>query len=441
MHSLINVLKPRRYRFWYLTAPLTICALSLAERSGAAEGAPAKVPAGWTAEIAHDLSIRVSLYTEPGDEDAASKFGEVVFEFPDELVDLEKTTEALLDGFDMEVTQSLPIEPRLSVYQKAFMAHESGDSQVYRIDVLALREPGRQRVLLMAALPDKHAALGGRNALIETFTDAKSIEALTAAAAERHGLLYGLPDEHVVTTSSGGVALTLADFRVVVDTVEYMSGRTLSPDHIQTLFDAAEAEWEDDPDLAGIAAVRDFLLKAEAADPAKRRDAAVSLYVEALKNARQTGEASQALDLVKALNPVLAEENGVILTERAVEARLRSVKAVMQIQGAKVDQIDNSIPRVRREIIESFSDLPDDRRSALQFAESRWLKLLGSMINRAPEDRRHSLAEAAKFALGDTSPSNVAHHLEQRAVNTNNYNDWIEAMIYADIVVPSFHFN
>jgi hypothetical protein len=101
------------------------------------------------------------------------------------------------------------------------------------------------------------------------------------------------------------------------------------------------------------------------------------------------------------------------LTERALEARLRSAKLVMELEGQSASAIDAAVPDLRQGIISSFQRSSEVERKALQAAESRWLRLLASMHGLDVEERRETLAQVRSQAGEDRSTLGIAHALEQ----------------------------
>lgn len=350
---------------------------------------------------------------EPVDEDVASFFGEFIFELPDGLVDLKAITDEFLNSFNLDIRESLPIEVKPGIYQRSYLASEHGKAHVHRLDVIAFREGPRQRILLMAALPDKHEAMGGRNSLLQVFSDGASFDALVRDVAERGALLEETPDTHVVATSSGGVALTQADFRLEIAFAEFLAGRKMSGDDIRWLLSTIDDEREKSPNLEDYDQVRTVLEQARQAAPQKRLQMAIALYANVIKTLRESGNESKVMDLVDKLNPVLAESNGDIQTERALEARLRSARTVMLLQGSSADEIDSALPRLRQDIVSSFDQVSDAERKALQAAEARWWNLQLSMNASTPEQRLAKLNQAAERAGTNLSIATTAHALEE----------------------------
>ena len=377
------------------------------------------VPEGWKQETVDQLGTHVTLLTEPGDEDTASMFGHVVFEFPDALVDLKQITDGFLNSMNLDIRESLPVEQKPEIYRTSYLASEEGKESVYRLDAITFREAARQRMLLMAALPEKYEQLGGVDALLKTFGNGKSIDAITSAAVDRRTLLQETPDKHVWATSSSGLVLTHRDFKTVVEVIEFMAGRTMSGADIRWLLNVVDEEWERDPNLEVFDKMRDFLEQARHAHPAKRLESATALYSASLEQARETGESKQVMALVGRLNPVLAEKNGDILTERALEARLRSARTVIQLQGKSAQQIHDAIPRLRVDIVASFRQSPAPARKAMQAAESRWLRLLASMSSSTQSERLAKLINAEESAGSHASTLSLAHTLEEQAAQSS----------------------
>lgn len=140
---------------------------------------------------------------------------------------------------------------------------------------------------------------------------------------------------------------------------------------------------------------------------------AIALYANVIKTLRESGNESKVMDLVDKLNPVLAESNGDILTERALEARLRSARTVMLLHGSSADEIDSALPRLRQDIVSSFDQVSDAERKALQAAEARWWNLQLNMNASTPEQRLAKLNQAAERAGTNLSIATTAHALEE----------------------------
>ena len=426
----------------FLTVFWGALSLTACGKTSGAEGTAAEAPKGWKTETVYELGNRVTMITEPGDEDTATELAESVFEFPAGLIELQKMTDGFIANLGIEIHETIPVQQLEGAYQRSFMASEKGKDVVARVDVIALEEPTRQRILIMGALPEKYDRIGGREALLAQFAGGKSLEALTRDLTERRDLLDGTPDDHIVTTSSGGVQLTHNNFKVAIDVAEFMAGRKMSGDDIKWLLSHVDEEWEKEPNLENYDNVREFLKQARNSDPFKRLEMATALYAGSLQAERDKGETSKLLDLVKKLNPVLAEKNGDILTERALEARLRTAKTVMQLQGKSAGEIDRAEPKLRQEIIKSFKRVPDDKRKALQAAESRWLRLLVTTAPLSPDERKKKLNNAALRAGSAASTLSVAHAIEEPqtigGMTWAQYNQYMEQILYGAIVVPEF---
>ncbi len=409
-----------------------------------AEGDAAANFDSWKTKTTYELGSRATVITEPGADDTAIQLAEIVFEMPYGLVDLQKVTDGFISSLDLTVERAIPISQRVGAYQRSFIARKKGEDISAHVDVIALEEPTRQRILLVAGPPQKIDRLGGRAILLERFAGGKSLEALTRDMARRRALLDGRPDDHVITTSSGGVRFTQEHFKVAVEVVEFMAGRKMSGTDIEWLLSNAADDWEKAPDLGQIDNVRGFLGQARVADPLKRLDMATALYALSRKGARETGESSSLLEMVERLNPVLAEKGGDILTQRALEARLRSARIVMQLDGKSAREISGAQDALRQEIISSFTRAPEFRRKAMQAAQSRGLRLLAMMASTAPDQRREKLNEAISSAGSNPSTLAVAHALEEprtRAIGgitLDQYNEYMEQVLFSAVVLPAF---
>jgi hypothetical protein len=175
-----------------------------------------------------------------------------------------------------------------------------------------------------------------------------------------------------------------------------------------------------------------------AAPPLKRLEVAATLYREAMKNYRPQHERSALMDIILERNPIVARIGDDLLSARAVDARMRSAKIVMQLQGKSADQIEAALPRLRIETVSSFPQMSAQQRQDLMAAEVGWLQTVGRLANKNLAERQIEFRQAVAHAGDDQATVlSIARHLERRTVlggmSSDQYNTWLRNMI----LVPS----
>ena len=127
--------------------------------------------------------------------------------------------------------------------------------------------------------------------------------------------------------------------------------------------------------------------------------------------------------------PIRTEAKGEILTARAVEARLRSLAMVLQLQEKSPVMIERERAKIEKAFVEGFAKMSAESRTALVFAESRVLRLLGWFTTLSPGQQRTKLYSAAIARGTDTSALILAEQLEQYAIKRNTLPAGLEQMI------------
>ena len=416
------------------TVPATVAANTSAADAGSRVVDTAK----WKKERAYEIGGEVTTLQEPGDEDTATTLVESIFDFPSSLVNLEGLVEGLVDGIGIDIKERIQVDQFAGAYRQTYLASERGKDIEMRLEVFAYHKQGRQHVLMMVALPERFEALGGTGLMRERFANGQSVAQLTRDARARREFLVDNPHDHVVTTSSTGIPLTHRHMILAIELGDFLAGNKLTAADVKKLYANVEAEWERDPNQEHLASVEVLMDQVRAAPPLKRLEVAATLYREAMKNYRPQHERSALMDIILEHNPIVARIGDDLLSARAVDARMRSAKIVMQLQGKSADQIEAALPRLRIETVSSFPQMSAQQRQDLMAAEVGWLQTVGRLANKNLAERQIEFRQAVAHAGDDQATVlSIARHLERRTVlggmSSDQYNTWLRNMI----LVPS----
>ena len=413
---------------------LPILLLCLTAVAGALE-----TPNGWSVEATRDLGVQATVLREPGPKESASLMGEFTFQLPSQQVDVQKLADGLIQSLGIKIVQKLPSAFPDEIYHTSFLAHNVGKpTPIFRADFIAFSEVDEQRILLISTMPERFEAMGGLDSLLNTFGHAKTLEKLVNAEAKRREILDRWPDEHVIATSSSGEKMRFAEFKTVVAVTEYMVGQRLSPKHLQSLLDAAQPEWEQDPDTSEFKTIRDFLAQVKTYDPVQQIDTAVLLYAGAHRAHQASREKSTVMDLAYQLNPIVETKGDQILTKRALDARVRSGQYVMTLQGSNIEEVQRSESSLRKEVIQAFKAESDRNRIAIQNSQSRWFRLQADFSNKTPKQRMEALKNATLLAQNNRTPTRITLELEHKLSDMDNLLQATEAIIFGGVVIPAF---
>ena len=160
----------------------------------------------WEKAAVWEAGAKITSWNAPGDRDTSSLLVEFSFIFPDRLVDLKAMTDGLVANLGLEIGETLAVDPLPGVYQRAFMGNEPG-KPVHVVNLLAMREFNRQRVLMFAAIPGEYERLGGRDFMLAQFTGGKALGQVARDPRCGASLAVGREGQHDHGQSSEAASL------------------------------------------------------------------------------------------------------------------------------------------------------------------------------------------------------------------------------------------
>ncbi|MET0069728.1 MAG: hypothetical protein ABW096_06780 [Candidatus Thiodiazotropha sp.] len=148
-----------------------------------------------------------------------------------------------------------------------------------------------------------------------------------------------------------------------------------------------------------------------------------ALFIATYLQEKQAGEFSPMITLALKINPIVAEYNGTVLTERALEARLQSVTLWYEWNGADEEGVNAAVAEARRLLTANYETLPRSSREKLHNAVSRTIRLLAGAQHLSAAQRFEKANEAYVISNKGASPIVLAEYLEEETARTEMQNE------------------
>lgn len=377
----------------------------------------------WTKQ-SHTLpGAEVTIFEEKREPDQATQLIEYRFYFPDAFVDLSALVDGLISGFAFTKVRRLKIRRIPGVVERSFIGALGGVPD-QRVEIIATQQRWRQQVFVLATPVERFEVIGGRELLEETFFSEARLERVSAPMREREQLLASGDPNEVLAKNIHGVPLTESLFGTLVRLTENMVGTLLVTHEIKEFREKLVRAWRSD-DSAEVAqdVLETKLATMKSKDMIKQIQLSEALFIETYLQEKQKKEFSPMITLALKIDPVVAEYNGTVLTERALEARLQSVALWYEWSGADGGEIAAAVAEVRRLLTANYESLPQSSREKLHNAVSRTIRLLAGAQHLSPPQRIEKANEAYISSNKSASPIVLAEYFEEEMARTDLQNE------------------